>query len=447
MKKYWVEIIFIGISLSLLTYLFLAPASVSKIKISEPVPEVIPDPILKFGLPVDSFIIEKGKVRRNQNLSDILLKKGISYQAIDQLAKKSKPVFDVRKIKHKNPYHFFLSNDSLKTARYFVYEIDAIHYVVYQLNDSLTIIPGQKPTHTELKTASGEIRSSLWNAMKDNNINPVLAIELSEIYAWTIDFFGIRKGDKFRLIYEENFVDSTSVGIGKIYACQFQHINEDFYAFLFNQDSVERFFDEEGKSLRKAFLKSPLRYSARISSRFSYSRMHPILKYRRPHLGVDYAAPTGTPVQTIGDGVVTRKGYQKGGGGRFLYIKHNSVYTTCYMHLNGYAKGIAPGVRVRQGQIIGYVGKSGLATGPHLDFRVFRNGSPMDPLKVEAPPVEPVQEGNIHDYTLLKDSLLKELQYIQFPGNNRKSDRDHLAFTEDLVRNLIPIEIQNAATQ
>ncbi len=416
MKRYWIEIVFLGLSISLFTYLFLVPATRPKIEIIEPEEEIIPDPILKFGLPVDSFSIEDGKVRRNQNLSDILSKKGVSYQVIDQLARKSKPIFDVRKIKHRNPFHFFLSKDSLKAARYFVYEIDAIDYVVYELNDSLSVNRGQKPIYTELKTASGEIKSSLWNAMKDNNINPVLAIELSDVYQWTVDFFGIQKGDKFKVIYEERYVDSTSVGIGKIYASQFQHMNEDFYAFTFVQDSTESFFDEQGKSLKKAFLKAPLKFS-RISSRFSYSRMHPVLKYRRPHLGIDYAAPVGTPVQSIGDGVVTRKGYQKGGGGRFLYIKHNSVYTTCYMHLNGYAKGIAPGVRVRQGQIVGYVGKSGLATGPHLDFRVFRNGFAMDPLKVKAPPVEPVFEKNMANYTVLKDSMMVELSKINFPDS------------------------------
>ncbi len=416
MKRYWIEIVFLGLSISLFTYLFLVPATRPKIEIIEPEEEIIPDPILKFGLPVDSFFIEDGKVRRNQNLSDILSKKGVSYQVIDQLARKSKPIFDVRKIKHRNPFHFFLSKDSLKAARYFVYEIDAIDYVVYELNDSLSVNRGQKPIYTELKTASGEIKSSLWNAMKDNNINPVLAIELSDVYQWTVDFFGIQKGDKFKVIYEERYVDSTSVGIGKIYASQFQHMNEDFYAFTFVQDSTESFFDEQGKSLKKAFLKAPLKFS-RISSRFSYSRMHPVLKYRRPHLGIDYAAPVGTPVQSIGDGVVTRKGYQKGGGGRFLYIKHNSVYTTCYMHLNGYAKGIAPGVRVRQGQIVGYVGKSGLATGPHLDFRVFRNGFAMDPLKVKAPPVEPVFEKNMANYTVLKDSMMVELSKINFPDS------------------------------
>ncbi len=373
----------------------------------------IPEPVLKFGLPVDSFVIEQATIKRNQNLSDIMVNQGISYQMIDQIARKSKPVFDVRKLKQDNTYYFFFSRDSLKEPEYFIYEIDPIDYVVYKLKDSLEIYTGEKPVTRKIQTASGTIRSSLWNTMKDNNLNPVLAIELSEIYAWTIDFFGIKKGDKFRLIYEESFVDSVSVGITNIFASQFCHMNEDFYAFRFEQDSTLSFYDENGKSLKKAFLKAPLKFS-RISSRFSNNRFHPVLKIHRPHHGIDYAAPKGTPVHSIGDGVITKKGFQATGGGNYLYIKHNSVYTTCYMHLNNYAKGIAPGVRVRQGQVIGYVGKTGLASGPHLDFRVFRNGSPMDPLKVKAPPVEPVHEQNLPAFTALKDSMMTELQQIVF---------------------------------
>lgn len=380
-----------------------------KIKVEK---EIIQEPIVKYGLPVDSFLIEEGIVLRNQNLSDILIKKGISYYDIDRIARISKPLFDVRKMKYKNPYSFFLKKDSLNTPAYFIYEINQVEYMVYELGDSIRVSKGERPTSTVLRTASGEISSSLWNAMTDNNINPVLAIELSEIYAWTIDFFGIQKGDQFKIIYEENFVDSVSIGIGKIYASSFHHIQDDYYAFLFNQDGEENYFDEEGKSLKKAFLKAPLQFS-RISSRFTYSRFHPVLKIRRPHLGVDYAAATGTPVVSIGDGVVTRKGYQATGGGNYLYIKHNSVYTTSYMHLHGYAKGIATGVKIRQGQTIGYVGKTGLATGPHLDFRVFRNGSPMDPLKVEAPPVEPVKPQFVPEFKTLKDSLINELIKIR----------------------------------
>ncbi len=413
MKKYWAEGIFIALGIALITWIFIDKQSgVTVEEIQEEIVE-IPEPILKFGLPIDSFHVENDKIKRNQNLSDILSKKGVSYQTIDALARKSKPIFDVRKMKQGNNCYFFCTPDSNQTLQYFVYEVDAIDYVVYHLNDSLDIYQGKKPIEYELKTASGIISSSLWNTMKDNDLNPLLAIELSEIYAWTIDFFGIQKGDNFRVIYEESFVDSVSVGIHAIHACLFEHGGDEFYAFEFEQDSTLSYFNEKGESLKKAFLKAPLKFS-RISSHFSNSRYHPVLKIRRPHHGIDYAAPTGTPVMTIGDGVITRKGYQAGGGGNYIYIKHNSVYTTCYMHLHNFAKGMAPGVRVRQGQVIGYVGKTGLATGPHLDFRVVRNGSPMDPLKVKAPPVEPVQDSLMASYTLLKDSLTSELHKITF---------------------------------
>jgi len=415
MKKYLVQ----GILVVLVALLFIWGFSLlGKRKKEQPPAEpeqvIETKPVLKFGLPVDSFTVKEASVKRNENLSDILIREGISYQTIDRIARTSGPVFDVRKLREKHNYYFFSTRDSLKKLAYFIYEIDPVDYVVYQLKDSLHIYKGKKPIVREIRTASGTISSSLWNTMKDNDINPVLALQLSDVYAWTIDFFGIRKGDKFRVIYEESYVDSLPVGITNIFASQFQHRGEDFYAFQFKQDSIVSYYDEKGKSLKKAFLKAPLKFS-RISSHFTHSRLHPILKFRRPHLGVDYAAPTGTPVESIGDGVVTRKGYQAGGGGNYMYIKHNSVYTTSYMHLNGFAKGIAPGVRVRQGQVIGYVGKTGLATGPHLDFRVFKNGAPIDPLKVKAPPVEPVHEKNLVSYTAVKDSLMTELQKISVP--------------------------------
>jgi murein DD-endopeptidase MepM/ murein hydrolase activator NlpD len=413
MKKYIAEGVFIIVAIGLLVFFIFRPPTSERLVDIEPAPVIIPDPVLLFGLPVDSFTIESSTVLRNQNLSDILIRKNVSYQNIDLIAKKSKAIFDVRKLRQGHSYHFFLKKDSLATPSYFIYEIDSKDYVVYELLDSLGIYKGEKPIYTELRTVSGTIKSSLWNTMVENGLNPVLAIELSEIYAWSIDFFGIQRNDKFRIIYDEVFVDSTSIGIGNIYACQFEHMKQDFYAFRFEQDSTLSYYDDKGKSLKKAFLKAPLKFS-RISSRFSNSRFHPVLKISRPHHGIDYAAPTGTPVQSIGDGVVTRKGYQKGGGGNYLYIKHNSVYTTCYMHLHGFAKGVAIGSRVRQGQEIAYVGSTGLSTGPHLDFRVFRNGSPMDPLKVEAPPVEPVHEKNLPKFNTLKDSMMTQISLISF---------------------------------
>ena len=377
---------------------------------------IVAEPVLKYGLPADSFIIKTGNVKRNQHLSTILNNFGVSMATIDRIARQSKPVFDVRKIRSGNHYSVFQTPDSLGEARFFVYENSPTDYYVFELFDSLRIYHGQKEIQTQLRTAQGVIESSLWNTMKDNNLDPMLALRLNNIYAWTIDFFAIQKGDRFRVIYQEQYVDTTYIGIGEIFAAQFDHFGDEHYAFRFFQDERFDYFDEEGQSLRKAFLKAPLDFF-RISSRFSNSRMHPVLRIRRPHHGVDYAAPKGTPVKTIGDGTVIARAFQRNGGGNYVKIKHNSMYTTTYMHLSGFAKGITTGARVEQGQVIGYVGATGLATGPHLDFRISKNGRLVDPLKVEAPPVEPVSEENLPRYNQLKDSLMNELQKINWEAN------------------------------
>ncbi|MCU4157905.1 peptidoglycan DD-metalloendopeptidase family protein [Carboxylicivirga sp. A043] len=374
----------------------------------------IPEPELLYGLPVDSFQIEENKVKRNQFLADVFLKAGVDYPTINTIVEKTKPVFDVRKIKVGNRYTLFYSNDSLKQLNHFVYAIDNTDYVVVSLADSIHVYRDVKETRNVPKTATGVINSSLWVTMTEHDINPLLAIELSEIFAWTVDFFGIEKGDNFKVYYDEQYVDSVSIGIGKIHSAVFHHRGRDYYAFSYAEDSVEHFFDEQGQSLRKAFLKAPLKFS-RISSRFSNSRLHPVLKIRRPHHGIDYAAPTGTPVYALGDGRVIARAYQKRGGGNYLKIKHNSVYTTVYMHLHGFAKGITKGTYVKQGQLIGYVGSTGLSTGPHLDFRVFKNGKPVDPLKIDAPPVNPVKEENMPAFTMFIEPLKHQLDSLQLP--------------------------------
>ena len=251
--------------------------------------------------------------------------------------------------------------------------------------------------------SSATITTSLWDAIITNNLHRQLALELSDIYAWSIDFFGLQKNDSFTVFYDELYVDSLSIGIGKIHAAKFTHKGKPFLAFYFKNDSVNGFWDEEGNSLRKAFLKAPLKFS-RISSGFTYTRKHPIYKTVRPHTGVDYAAPTGTPVMSIGDGVVVQKGY-KGGGGHTVKIRHNSVYSTAYLHLSRYAKNLNVGSHVSQGEVIGYVGSTGASTGPHLDFRVWKNGSPINPLTMESPSVEPVPQNAMSEFVVLRDSL------------------------------------------
>jgi len=371
-----------------------------------------PEPVMLFNIPIDSFTVVPGQIRSGQNLSDILVKQGISMAKVDEISKKSILTFDVRKMKVNNPYYFFMNKKDVSKVEYFIYEINPVDYVVYDLSDSLRIYKEKKPIITQIKTASGVITSSLWNTMAAQALDRNLALELSEIYAWSIDFFGLQKGDKFRVIYEENFVYGKSIGTGRIFAAQFVHSKEDFYAFRFTQNNEDSYFDDKGKSLKKAFLKAPLKFS-RISSQFSNARFHPVLKIYRPHHGVDYAAPTGTPVMSIGDGTVVAKAYQASGGGNYLKIKHNSVYTTSYMHLSKYGAGIANGVRVKQGQIIGYVGTTGLSSGPHLDFRVFLNGNPVNPLTIKSPPTEPVAERYMKDYTVHRDSMMTKLTEIK----------------------------------
>jgi len=345
-----------------------------------------------YGIPVDSFDLIPGQFRRNSFLSEVLLDHGVSMNEIDQVIKNSTGVFDVRKIRSGNNYTLFCTRDSAPRAKYLVYEHDPVTLYVFSFNDSLNITMFSKEITTAIRFSKGTIETSLWDAMVSNDLPPTLSNQLSEIYAWTIDFFGLQKGDSFKVIYEELFIDGKSLGPGRIFGARFTWSGATIDAIPFTQDSTESYYDTSGNSLRKAFLKAPLQFS-RISSRYSGSRLHPILRIRRAHLGVDYAAPAGTPVRAVGDGRVTSAGYS-GQSGNMVKIVHNSIYSTAYLHLSRFGPGIRAGASVKQGQLIGYVGSTGLASGPHLDFRFYKNGSPVDPLKVEAPPVEPVSEAN-----------------------------------------------------
>jgi murein DD-endopeptidase MepM/ murein hydrolase activator NlpD len=364
-------------------------------------------PVFMYGIQSDSFDLVTGNIRRNGFLSEILLKHGVSMQEIDQVLKNSRSVFDVRKIRSGNNYILFCDRDSFAKARYMVYEHDPTTCYVFSFNDSLNITPFRKAIKSEIKYASGTIETSLWYAVKNGGFPPSLTNELSEIFAWTVDFFGLQRGDNFKVVYEELLIDGKSLGIGKIYGAQFNRTGSSITAIPFIQDGKESFFDIEGNSLRKAFLKAPLQFS-RISSHFSSARMHPILRIIRPHYGVDYAAPVGTPVRSIGDGRIT-SATNEGGSGRMVRIQHNSVYATAYLHLSRFGDGVFPGAFVKQGDIIGYVGTSGLSTGPHLDFRFYKNGSPVDPLKVDAPPVEPVSEENKVRFDKIRTVILSLL--------------------------------------
>jgi len=377
-----------------------------KESLSDSVYEVIPK--YRYGICVDSFFVYHSVVGRDVNLSEILTKFGVSQTKINEFDSKSRPIFDLRKMKAGNVFAIFLDLDSARTVKYFVYEISPIEYLMCEFGDSMKVYLEQKKVRTIEQTASATIESSLWNCITSNKINPVLATELSEIYSWSIDFFALQKGDHFKVIYNESFVDSMSVGVTEIKAVVFNHMGEDIYAIPFEQKGVLGYFDENGKSLKKAFLKAPLKFS-RITSYFSKARFHPILRIFRPHWGVDYKAPVGTPVQTISDGIVIKKGYS-GGAGNLIRIKHNGNFESAYMHLSGFPANVKLGSHVHQGQIIAYVGSTGLSTGAHLDFRIYKDGKPVDPLKVKSPPTDPVNKADIAAFKAKADKLVTLLK-------------------------------------
>jgi murein DD-endopeptidase MepM/ murein hydrolase activator NlpD len=368
---------------------------------------------LAYGLPADSFEIIKGTIQKNMFFGDILGEFNITGNLLAKIEEAAKGIFDFRKIRAGNSFAVLKPKNAVDTPKYLVYEHSNTEYFIINLTDSITIEKREKEIHVHHKTVSGVISSSLWNAMEEQQINPMVAIELSEIFAWSIDFFGLQKDDAFKIMYDEKFVDSVSVGLGQIHGAWFRHAGKEFIAIPYEQDGKISYFDAEGKSLRKAFLKAPLRFS-RISSRFTGSRFHPVLQRYTTHYGVDYAAPSGTPVHTIGDGTVISAGWS-GGGGYMVKIRHNSVYSTAYLHLKGFAKGIRAGAYVNQGDLIGYVGSTGLSTGPHLDFRVWKNNAPVNPLKLESPSVEPVKPELMERYLSLKDMITDQLQKIELP--------------------------------
>lgn len=370
-----------------------------------------------FGLVIDSLEVIEDIVKPRQNLSSILLPYNVSYATIDKLVKSSKGIFDVRKIAAKKKYTILCANDSVQTAKYFIYQPNQIEYIIFDLGDSLNVKKFEKEIEIQEKSISGVINSSLYESMIEGGASPQLANALSEIFAWQVDFFRVQKEDKFKVIYEEKSIEGEAVGIGKILGAYFEHFNTPFYAIPFDQGAGAEFFDENGGSLRKAFLKAPLNYT-RISSRYSLKRFHPVQKRFKAHLGTDYAAPPGTPIMSVGDGQVVEARYSKFNG-RFVKVKHNGVYTTQYLHMSKIAKGVRAGTRVKQGQVIGYVGSTGLATGPHLCFRFWKNGKQVDALKVKIPPSHPVKKELIENFSEVKSGIISKLETISYKNGEK----------------------------
>lgn len=364
----------------------------------------------KFGLPTDSFNIIENTVHRNEFLATILQPYNVENITIANLAQKSKPVFDVRRIAAGNQYTIFCTKDSVQKAVFFVYQPNAIDYIIYDLRDSITVTKGKREVTTKIETASGTITSSLYEALEDAGTDPALAMKLADIYAWTIDFYSIKQGDFFKVIYEQRYVKDEPVESGQVRSAIFSHEGDTFYAFYYEPDSLQAgdYFDHTGQSLRKAFLKAPLKFS-RITSGFTMKRFHPVQKRWKAHLGTDYGAPSGTPIISTGNGVVTESTFNRNNG-NYVKVRHNNTYTTQYLHMT--RRAVKRGQQVRQGQVIGYVGSTGLATGPHVCYRFWKNGKQVDPYRQKFPAATPIPDNALQAFNDFKLEQQQQLQAI-----------------------------------
>ncbi len=401
MKRYLISII---LSLSAIFYLV---NNTDKVEID--FEEEIKEPNIKFGFDLDSFSIKKGKIKEGQVLGEILYLHHINHNQINRIVKKSKGVFDFRRAVPGKNFMVLCSKDTNETAQVFIYEKSLSEYVVFDIRNDIKVYIGKKPIEIKNRLSSGIIESSLWNTLVNNNLSPALVVELEAIYAWTLDFFKIQKGDYFTVLFEEKYVEGEFVGIGDVKASIFTHSGNNFYAFYFEENELYGdYFDHEGNNLRKTFLRAPIKYS-RISSRFSKRRKHPVTGQWKGHFGTDYAAPTGTPIMATANGTISKASYSRNNG-NYVKIKHNTKYSTQYLHMSKIAAGIKKGKFVKQGDVIGYVGSTGLATGPHVCYRFWKNGRQVDPYKEKLPAGEPIKKENKDNYILLKDSLLQLLQ-------------------------------------
>jgi len=344
----------------------------------------------EYGLPFDALHTSKGVVKHGQTLASILRSYHVPYGKINALVLKADKVFDVRKIGAGKHYVVVAGKNSLTQPSYFIYEEGPVDYVVFKVADPVNVYRGKKKVKWDIREASGVIETSLSDNLKQHQFAHQLTVKLSDLYAWSIDFHHLQRGDHYKVIFQEQHIAGKPQGLGKILAARFNHQGRDFYAFYFENENGGKYYDEKGGSVEKALLKTPLK-NARITSRFARRRLHPILKRSRPHLGIDFAAPRGTPIVSVGDGVIVESAHDKDRG-KYLTVRHNAVYATQYYHMSRFAKGIKKGVRVNQGDIIGYVGSTGLATGPHLEFRLLKRGCPVDPLKEEISADEPLEK-------------------------------------------------------
>ena len=389
--------------------------------------EVVKEKIIKeFGFTLNNFNVKKDTIESGDSFGLILEKNNLFYPKIYNIVQETKKVFDIRKINVGRPYTILSSKDSLNQPLVFIYQPNAVDYLVVSLGDSLWAEKKQKEIKLKEFEAMGSIKSSLAETMQELNLSPLLTNELSEIYAWNIDFFRLEKGDNFKIQYTSRYVDdSIYIGINRIHNAFFEHRGKPFYAIEFETDSIRgmfEYFDDKGKNLRRAFLLSPVQFS-RISSRYNLRRKIAYYGRVRPHYGTDFAAPVGTPIRSTADGRVVKSGYTKGNG-YYVTVSHNATYSTQYLHMK--KRGLKVGTYVKQGDKIGEVGMTGFTSGPHVCYRFWKNGRQVDPLKQKLPEAKPISDSLKRKYLTymapIKDKLDSMKSNLNFDEKTNNSN-------------------------
>jgi len=358
-----------------------------------------------YGIPMSGFVLEKGTVRAGDTLGALLSGHGVDPGTVQQLVAAARPHFNVTRIRANHPYAFIFADDGARTPAYFIYEEDAVRYLVFDVGQQPSVRVGTRPVQTIRREVACVVTGALYNDLQRAGADPALAMRLADVFAWTVDMYRIQKNDTFAVVFEERTVDGGPYGAPTVLAARYVSGSSRRDAFRFEEGGGSQYFDSDGRSLRKAFLKAPLKFS-RISSRFSGRLLHPVQKVMKAHLGTDYAAPYGTPILAVGDGVVEKAG-RTGGNGNFVKIRHNGTYSTQYLHMRKIL--VKQGRRVAQGEVIGEVGSTGLATGPHVCFRFWKNGVQVDHLKEEFPSAEPLGQDRLPSFRRLRDPLALDL--------------------------------------
>jgi murein DD-endopeptidase MepM/ murein hydrolase activator NlpD len=368
-----------------------------------------------YGIVVNELEVIEGQVKRNQRFTDLFKAHYVDEKIVRQLSSLPRNVFDFRKVTANKKYTLLVKQDSMRTARALIYEANPVDYYVFHFEDSLMIEEGHRETSLVERGVAGVIEESLSATIESLGLSPEVTNRFVDIFAWQVDFTRLQKGDRFKVIYKEIQVEGELIGISSIEGIFFEHSGRGYYAYPLDQGEGVDFYDENGQSLRKAFLKYPIEFT-RISSRFNLKRFHPVAKVFRAHRGTDFAAPVGTPIRSVGDGVVEEARY-KSNNGNYVKIRHNGTYTTQYLHMSRIASGIKPGRKIRQGQTIGFVGSTGLATGPHLCYRFWKNGVQVDALRVKLPAAQPVSAENLPTFEMIKQELSQKLDLIPFSSD------------------------------